>query len=357
MNLPNPPNLKDKGLLVWLNRIHDAVLANRPVGGRGIRVKQGITAAIIEAVGRGSAREDFHPFRVYPATLKPTDDHSKPWRYWSVRGGYISNRPGGTVAPDGNTELSQPVLAGADGVVDFEVNQVSDYFTSSVTPDDAVTVEDVSVGNSGDFTVSSISNAGRFIINSTLDGIGAIGAAFWAEATNPTPGQFDKWYIKCRMWAVTAGGTGRTASPYPSPSPNVIPIATLETPWGMNAGGGADPLTVIVMHQLLNNHLINRYPPGAAYDANTPALIDAGAGPMFWRGYWDSGDTLGLSGQYFYAGDVVTVQITPAIINVVGGGGGAVQLPDIWQSFIRTTSGIGAATPPLGDWQPISGFV
>lgn len=303
-------------------------------------------------VPQSSSALRMHPFKLYQAAVGVGDDTTRPWRYWACRGGLIEF-PGtfNHFRLDYST-----VISGSDGVVNGPSGNTLDYFTDSITPD--WTREDVIVSNTGDHGVATPDHGARFILDGTSDGNLCVGAGFWLEGTKNGSGNYFDWQVKCRMWSNLAGTTGRGSDPFPAEAPNIIPIGVVIPPGGMNGGSGSGPATLLA-DQYRVTHILKSEPnPGYYWNVIGTPFVDGGFGPMRFRGYWEATDAFGLSGEFFYHGDVVVVRSAGETATVSGGGGGTITLQDYWQAFVKLGNAVVASIPATGDpaWQPLNGI-
>ncbi len=311
------PPRKPQGITPHAHFLQDAcdtMRANRILPGVGYRVKESPQGTTLEIIRQGR-QQWFHPFKIYRVADKK----------YQVRGGYVGfrsaffapfNSPSitGLVPFGGNGETVLQVINGSDVVVDFISEH--DYWTAKTTASTLYTVEEIAVGNTGDFGVSVDGDGATFTLNSDVDGDGCVKAGFWIEITDtdsPNPSA----EIKCRMWATTAGATGRASKPWPYPygdhtsSPGiggftvpetiVIPIGVV-VPRDSTTPNNSD----LKEGQFAVDHQIRHHRPGVI---NADSLGGT-FGPAYWRGVWDIGDTENLSGTYFYDGEEISVTET-----------------------------------------------
>ncbi len=291
----------------FLQDVCDSIRANRILSGVGYRVKESPAGTVLE-IPRQSSQPWFHPFKIYLSGYSVR-----------TRGGYVGvrsrngqfNNPAATngFPFSGNGETIVQISSGADGVVDGLT--VHDYWTPSTIQAAAITVEEITVANTGDFGVSTPGNAATFTLNTDPDGDGAIYAGLWIEIADDTQPIGE---IKCRMWSENAGSTGRSLVPWPypygdhtgapsisgytNPDKIIIPIGIV---------GPRNPvspvITDLVPDQFISEHQVRRYKPGCV----NPDGLGGHLGPTYWRGLWDDGDTENLADTYFYDGETVSI--------------------------------------------------
>ena len=245
-------------------------------------------------------------------TTKPTDFGANPptcnpltdaWRFWAVRCGQVEVRPiyslpglYVTFTPDGSTIMDANnwgykynVRLYTDGVSPAFPNYVGGNYIYK--PFDDPTTETVN---------RPLIIAGDGSPGSELPGF--LGFAIWLQINPDTSGAaLPTVSLVGRTYTPNFLGQVSAFNAVGNPSPNIIPVGTIETtyrPAGLGVGYGQP----MIVRQELFDHVTNRYPVATGNACN---------GPMNYRGTYGlvSGfmDPADLSSQIFYPGDVVCV--------------------------------------------------
>ena len=234
---------------------------------------------------------EMFPFKVYNITNPITATDS--WRTFQVRGGCFNVRSKyhvfTTAVYQGNYEIPLFNFGTDVYLTDPTRGTTIDNLDSPLIVNSDVTdgiFSQFTLPTSGDTNITQTTApipmepdgpVGQILLNSAADGDGVYRAAFWLVIVDsPLPGPF-RIDLYARMWSPNPGATGRTALPFPSTSPSIIPLATVEIE--------ADQTTINTVQYITSNQ-IARYPDGV----------------QIFRGFW-SADS--LANQVFYNGDVV----------------------------------------------------
>lgn len=300
-------------------RVCNAVLNPKIVGGTGFDSKISDNNLVFTipdpnlSSGGDSSTTIFHPFKIYNV---PGQD----WKTFQIRSGLAGFRPSfDTGGSFGGVELGEfannnEVLfiadQGSDQVGGVPNSQQNDFAADYIVPP-GVTYDVITITGSATFTNN---RATTWVIDTdpaNYDDEGYLYVGFWISFTDAadalTPGYIQ---INARIFGDHAGFAG---VPWPS-EPNIIPIGILAASDEIN--DQFPSTTEFLTLQYLFDHAINRYPINSTQ----------------WRGRWV---TDGLSGQYFYPGDIVSHSYgSPAKVGLYAHVGANTESSD----------------PPTGNW-------
>ena len=253
-------------------------------------------------------------FAAVPPTVNPLTDV---WRFYAVRNGYVQTRPYFSVISMGQLNNSfsynkdytylYQVYDGTDGINPFGFSSAfyewNDPITTPETPLGFLVIPSIGAGGNGqpapDFGAGGLD----------LDFDGNILFSLWLEITpDPADGSsFIQIKVNGWRWSLDIGGFYLN-NPFPSDSPNIIPIAVIKSGNASFSTVSPDPYDLVV-DQIQSGHVINRYlpgmyNPGASFGngGGVPTPTSIVPGPLIFRGDWDMDD---IQSQVFYPGDFV----------------------------------------------------